>query len=279
MRQKASQKTYGLGLLIVALLSLSLSACQTPSQTFAKQAADFNFRESGITGKPFQHRLFANSAALKADSHSETLHVYLDGDGSPWVRHRWVADDPTSKYPLILKLMRLDPGPAIMLGRPCYHGLQDSSVCLPRYWTSHRYAQVVVVSMAQALRRWIVSHQYQRVVLIGYSGGGVLAMLMAPYISAVKTVVTVAANLDVAAWSEFHGYLPLTDSLNPAFESINGEFRQIHIAGGLDRNVPASIIQSVAQQQAGAEFVIYEQHNHVCCWENNWPEILQIYGN
>ena len=51
--------------------------------------------------------------------------------------------------------------------------------------------------MATALETWLKKKGYSELVLIGYSGGGALAMLLAERIR-VRAVITVAANLDIS---------------------------------------------------------------------------------
>ena len=76
--------------------------------------------------------------------------------------------------------------------------------------------------MAAALSDILQRRPYQGLVLIGYSGGGVLAMLLAEQFPATQAVVTVAGNLDTDAWAIEHGYSPLRGSLNPAFATATG---------------------------------------------------------
>jgi hypothetical protein len=86
-------------------------------------------------------------------------------------------------------------------------------------------------------------------------------------------VVTVAANLDVAAWASFHGYRPLT-GLDPAMlPAVAGGARLAHLAGGHDAVVPRSLI---AGYLAGHRAVVgdFPGFDHVCCWVDAWPTIL-----
>ncbi|MGR9051879.1 MAG: alpha/beta fold hydrolase [Gammaproteobacteria bacterium] len=200
--------------------------------------------------------------------------MYLDGDGSPWSHRRWLNEDPTSRNPLILELMHLDPNPSLLLGRPCYHGLSKIPPCTYKYWTSQRYSEEVVASMTRALQIWLKKHTFNEIVLIGFSGGGTLAVLMAPRFDNVRTVVTVAANLDVEAWSRYHGYSPLTDSLNPAELPPLKNIKQIHIAGLDDEVVPAEIIKAYANKQTDAAYWPFEGYSHKCCWAKAWKAIL-----
>ena len=258
---------------IVVLVSLFLVACSSPSQKFLETAKRYNISPWQINGSPFLHGLYLNLNSI-SDKQKNVLHVYIDGDGTPWEQNLWVASDPTSRNPIILQMMSMDNIPAILLGRPCYHGVKDSS-CLPKYWTSHRYSKIVVKSMAEALKYWLKHNSYKKLVLIGFSGGGTLAVLIAPYLQKTAGVVTVAANLDVARWSKIHKYIPLTDSLNPINQPpLSQKIKQIHFAGIQDKNVPAEIIKSFSDMQRNADFIPIADFNHDCCWADAWSELL-----
>lgn len=264
--------------LLLLICITGISACSTPSENFHRYAINRQFKQSLISTPLFKHSLYHNfSSAL---SPAKTLHIYLDGDGSPWLNTRWIAKDPTARNPIILDLMSLDKNPAVLLGRPCYYGLHTTANCQYSYWTSHRYAQIIVDSMAQALSLWLVRHpHYQQLIFIGYSGGGTLAVLLAPHFPRTTQVVTIAANLDIDAWAKLHGYSLLSGSLNPINQAkLPGNIKQLHLAGDQDSNVPARIIQSYADSKGPAEVRIIENQSH-CCWNEHWSSILAILEN
>jgi len=252
---------------------ICLMGCATPAQNFLETALEYDFQEHTLLGQPFQHKIYANKQAYQ--SKITTLHVYLDGDGTPWRRQGWVANDPTARNPLILRLMTQDKQPALLLGRPCYYGLSKSLHCEPSLWTEKRYAENIVMSMTAALKHWLEQHRVEKIVLMGYSGGGTLAVLMANKIATVTKVMTFAANLDVKAWSLHHGYPPLSQSLNPVDQPpLSAQIKQLHLAGAEDDNVPAFVIQNYVKQQSQAIFKEYKEFDHQCCWENQWQQIL-----
>lgn len=259
-------------LVLLITFIMLMTGCATPSEKFNQQALDMGFDVEQSASSLFQHKIYVANRFK-----SDVLHVYLDGDGTPWERNRWIAEDPTARNPLILALMQQDKAPAILLGRPCYYGLNHLQTCDNKYWTSHRYAREVVDSMVQVLNGWLLKHPYNEVVLIGYSGGGALAILMADKIKAVSTVVTVAANLDVTKWSEFHGYSALVQSMNPADEKmLNTAIKQIHFAGKDDEIVPSFIIKEYAEQQQNAQYYEFPEKDHACCWDDNWSKLLGL---
>lgn len=260
-------------LFLFAFVAGILVGCATPTQKFNREASRLGFKSQEIVSKQFKHKLYFTSHVTEGD----VLHVYFDGDGTPWERNRWVADDPTARNPLILHLMDQDSLPAMLLGRPCYYGLSGTAECDSQYWTSHRYSRAVVNSMSQALNTWLETHKFNRVVLIGYSGGGTLAILMANKIKNISAVVTIAANLDINQWSEFHGYSALIQSLNPANEvGLNLRIKQIHFAGKEDKVVPPFIIKGYADKQKNVQFYEFPDKDHACCWREDWKKLLEL---
>ena len=268
---------FRLSLAIFLSSSHFLLGCATPSEKFIDKTTSLGFSQQEVNGTSFRHRLFLNAQAMYIND-IEELHVYLDGDGTPWTRSSRIADDPTPRNPLILELMEQDRAPAILLGRPCYYGLNLSHSCNNSLWTSHRYSSEVVNSMRDTLNQWISTKKVNKLVLIGYSGGGALATLLASHLNKTSAVVTIAANLDIKGWSDYHGYLQPSGSLNPIADArIPPHVRQIHLAGLKDENVPAKIIESFSLTQKNALFLPQAEFEHTCCWTNIWPEILNTY--
>jgi pimeloyl-ACP methyl ester carboxylesterase len=129
--------------------------------------------------------------------------------------------------------------------------------------------------MAAALRRTMDTEANRTLTLIGYSGGGVLAMLIAARVDQVRRVVTIAANLDTDAWTDHHGYSRLKGSINPAGQPpLHAGIQQIHLAGGHDDRAPAELTRKVAARQPHVRFVVVPDFDHTCCWEDAWPTFL-----
>jgi pimeloyl-ACP methyl ester carboxylesterase len=253
-----------------------VAGCQSPTARNDRLAEAQGATRTVLAGAPFRHVLYHQPLHAPA-----RIHVYIDGDGTPWIGGREPAADPTPRRPLALSLMAQDPSPTVYLGRPCYHGLARDEGCNARWWTFERYGPDVVASMAAALARLLEPYPDAGVALIGYSGGGVLALLVAERMTRVDTVVTVASNLDIAAWTAAHGYLPLSGSVNPALlDEWRSDLRQIHLAGGRDRVVPLHVTRSFTDRVNGAELHLFEHFGHVCCWADEWPAVLQsIYAD
>jgi hypothetical protein len=260
---------HGCALVVLAILALALlSGCATPAERFAETAAGMGFEQSMVTGAGFRHVLFWKNRS-RADA---VLHVYIDGDGTPDIGG-YPAADPTSRNPLMLRLLALDPGPAVLLGRPCYDGLADDPGCRPALWMDERYSEAVVASMAAALREILAQGPYRRVAWFGHSGGGSLAVLLAARVPETAAVITVAANLDVDAWAASRRARPLIGSLNPARQAaLPAGIVQRHYAGAGDEVVPPEVTRKGLGP--GVSLTVVPDYDHRCCWETMWPAIL-----
>lgn len=259
--------------LALALIG-ALQGCATPSwspQAVETFAAEHGMERILAMGTRFQHVIQARGKLTDAPR----IHVYLEGDGRPWETRDRIAADPTPRNPLALRLMARDPRPALHVGRPCYHGLSTAPGCSPWLWTQGRYSPEVVASMAAAIERRLPHDANRRIVLIGYSGGGALAMLMAERLAGVDRVISIAANLDVDAWTDHHGYSRLVGSLNPASQRpLEARIDQIHLVGGRDGQVPQGLIGGFLARNPQAKVQVFPDFDHRCCWVEHWPAIL-----
>jgi len=254
---------------LTLLALVALAGCATPGERFLDEAGRRGFAREvhWVDGLPLvvlRHGTARNGAPL---------HVYLDGDGTPFVSRRRVASDPSARERLVLALMASDPAPSLLVGRPCYY--LDAPACTSGLWTNARYGETVVAALAATIEAATVATPDAPLRLVGYSGGGTLAMLLAPRLPRVDAVVTVAANLDVAAWARHHDYTPLDASLDPALAApLPAHIHQHHFVGGRDENVPPALVRRVTARQPRASVALIADYGHDCCWAQAWPRLL-----
>lgn len=223
-----------------------------------------------IQGADFRHRVFRNRVPR-----GEVLHVYIEGDGTPYLQRYFVAPDPTPENPLMLRLMALDPAPSVYVGRPCYFDTVSDPECNAQFWTLKRFSPRVVESLARAVQKEQVRAGAKRLELFGHSGGGTLAVLLSARLTGVTRVVTLAPTMDIDAWTDFHRYTRLKGSLNPAEDvRLDASIRADHYVGGRDDNVPPSLVRDAAGKIGGSVHVI-DEFTHACCWERIWQGVLQ----
>jgi pimeloyl-ACP methyl ester carboxylesterase len=209
---------------------------------------------------------------------SENLTVYLEGDGFAWLSSSQPSADPTPRDPLALKLALAQPaGAAVYLARPCQYIDGERQGCDVRYWTESRFSPEVVSAMNVAVDALKLRFSAKRLTLVGYSGGGAIAALLAARRPDVERLITVAGNLDHVAWTREHRLRPLEGSLNPADE-IGGlaSVEQIHFVGGKDTNIQPKFAAAFANRFTASkrpQVTIFENYDHRCCWVENWQQI------
>jgi dienelactone hydrolase len=261
---------YSCNALVVSLFLL-LSGCQDLTAGATRTASAAGLGASVVPGTRYRHQVFSSSLIA-----GTPLYVFIEGDGSPWRRNgTLVADDPTPHHALALALATQTPGSVIYLGRPCYFSARNDAACESRVWSSQRYSALVVESMVAVANRYATANDSNRVILVGYSGGGSLAVLMAPLIHTTCTVVTIAADLDTEAWTAWHRYLPLEGSLNPATQAaLDPLIQQLHLVGDKDTTVPPRLSRRYLDRLNADQVWHFPAFDHVCCWVETWSEIL-----
>jgi dienelactone hydrolase len=257
---------------VLALSLLFVLGCSSPTQRSDWEAQRAGLSRSIIQGATFRHVVYS-----RVDRPVTTLTVYLEGDGLPWVGGRIPASDPTPRDPLALQLMMESSEPALYVGRPCYYELHDVG-CSAQAWTFARYSSATVESMAAVIAAQARDVSASDVRLIGYSGGGVLAVLIAERLRNVSSVITIAANLDVSAWAAYHGYLPLNESLNPALSTEPHRWQELHLHGAKDAVVPIATTRAYFDRYPAARQIQFDEYDHVCCWLRDWRDLSDRLG-
>lgn len=208
--------------------------------------------------------------------HRGVLYVYIEGDGFAWVTRSRPSRNPTPIDPIALKLAVLDGQDAVYLARPCQYAYKRG--CQQRYWTSGRFSPDVIDAMDDAITRLKQDSGAAQLVLIGYSGGGTIAALVAARRTDVIHLITVAGNLDHVAWARLHAIPELRGSSNPPdyWRALAG-IRQTHFVGEIDPVIPIDVYRSYRQAFPGDANIrvnVVPQADHGCCWERVWPRVL-----
>ena len=264
----------------IFLLFLVLSGCSSaellPRQRKAKAIADTSgWSYQSIAAKQFD--LIA-AASPRGDGTGQ-LTIYVEGDGLAFLGPRTISSDPTPDDPTALRLALGHPGgSAAYLARPCQYQMAGGGRnCHPSYWTSHRYAPEVIESMGQVVDVLKERAGAQRLVLVGYSGGGAIAVLLAARRSDVVGIVTVAANLDLRYWTTTEKLAPLSGSLDPADAAHDVEaIPQVHFVGRSDDVVAPEVVRSYISHMVDsskARVIEVPGFSHVCCWAGKWADL------
>ncbi len=177
---------------------------------------------------------------------TEPIDVYIEGDGFAWVSRTEPSLDPSPHDATGLALAAADPAPNVVyLARPCQFTPMDQSPrCAIPYWTSRRFAPDVIAAMDEAIDHVVARVPGQQINLVGYSGGGAVAVLIAARRHDVASLRTVAGNLDTEYVNRIHDVSAMPQSLNPVdvARQIAG-IPQIHFSGEDDSVVPIAVPQ------------------------------------
>jgi dienelactone hydrolase len=132
----------------------------------------------------------------------------------------------------------------------------------------------VVASLTVAITHFAGGGAFDSIILVGHSGGGTLATLIAPRVPLVTEVITIGAPLDTSAWTQWHGYLALDESLNPAdLAPLPARIVERHLIGTRDTVVPDNTRARYTQRLSAASTIRFDGFDHRCCWEREWPHI------
>lgn len=214
---------------------------------------------------------------MRAQS-SERLTIYIEGDGAPWPWPDRPPADPTPLRRLVLAMADADPSPAVAyLGRPCQYLEPDQLArCDLDFWTQGRFGDRAIDAVMVSVDSLKRAAGASRVDLVGYSGGGSIAALVASRRTDVACLVTVAAPLDIDAWTTAIGVTALAGSRNPASEALRGaRIAQTHFRGTADRLVPPASAERFLRSVPRAQVVDLDGVDHQCCWEDLWPKLRQ----
>jgi len=250
-----------------ALLFALLGGCASPAEHADVAAERAGLSTVALVGGGFSLKGFERQVAGRHAT------VFIEGDGRPWrAGGRVIAEDPTPSRLIALEWMEQTPGPALYLGRPCYFQSAAAQPCDAMLWTYGRYSQEVVQSMAEALEGWLQRRpDISSLTLVGHSGGGVLALLLAERVLRTNEVIALSTPVDIVAWTELHGYTRLFASHNPVHQAgwRAGVQRSFYF-GEVDQQVPPSHFVLPAQAVPGAQVTVVKGIGHDCCGPDIW---------
>jgi len=227
-----------------------------------------------LEGEPF--RL---AAWLGPRESSPTLILYMEGDGFAFATRTRPSFNPTPRHPLTLQLaLREAKGSVAYLARPCqYLDLEEEPACNAKVWTRDRYGNKVIDASDAAVSELKERYGVEQLILVGYSGGGAVAALVAARRTDVVKLVTIAAPLDHAYWTASDNLAPLTGSLNPADEwQALADLPQTHFVGTDDDVVSVDVLEAYRvrfPETSPVRVVPVEGFDHRCCWVDAWPDL------
>lgn len=208
--------------------------------------------------------------APRSTASDRHMRVFIEGDGRAWITRSSPSLDPTPTKSFLVELSQQEPGSAYM-GRPCQYVLSEK--CRVAYWTSHRFGREVLDSMTAALDALKAQRGVESFELVGYSGGGAMALLLAGARDDVRSVQTLAGNLAPAYWAASRKLTPLDGSLEPA--SMRDRLQAIpqrHFYGLSDQVVPYDVATHYRDSIGDSSCLelVAVQATHSVGWPEAW---------
>ena len=255
------------------VLSFLLSSCQTPARNnqLLTRGKLYGFEKVLVKGGDFWITTYQ-----KIQNKSEPYVFYIEGDGAAFAGKYRVSTNPTPRRQMFINLATMDKRQNVVyVARPCqYTPMELNPKCDTSYWTDKRLSDDSVAAINDVINK--VNSNHQKFSLIGYSGGGGMAVLVAARNSMVKDIITIAGNLDHRAFTNYHNVTPMIGSLNPInYAKSIKHIPQWHISGGKDEIIPPFIADKYVEESASpcVHQKIFPDINHKAGWNRVWEYV------
>ncbi|MGN1091124.1 MAG: alpha/beta fold hydrolase [Alphaproteobacteria bacterium] len=185
----------------------------------------------------------------------QPVKIYIEGDGKAVDSKGGPTSDPTPDSLFLRKIAADDTSPNVVyMARPCQYLM--GSNCSQKDWTTGRFSPKIIDAMTACVNSWKKKAKADKIILIGYSGGAMIAsQIAAKQPKSVQKLITVAGILDKDKWSEYHKEEPLTDSLNLKIDKLK-DISQIHYVGAKDEIVPPKMTYDILGKDNASVVVV-----------------------
>ncbi|WP_306440146.1 alpha/beta hydrolase [Pandoraea anhela] len=234
---------------------------------------------AGLKREVLSSGAFRMTAFSRITRPDKPLRIYIEGDGLAWVSRTEPSLDPTPVAATGLALAAADPSANVVyLARPCqFTPMADNPRCGVVYWTGKRFAQEVIEAMDTEIGQLAKLVPGQPLELVGFSGGGAIAVLVAARRHDVASLRTVAGNLDVEYVNALHHVSAMPASRNPIDVARQvADIPQIHFSSANDTVVPPNVAKRFAAA-VGGECVrtsVVKGLSHDGDWAAQWRDLL-----
>ena len=259
-------------ILTIALLSSGCVSKLSPKvrqQTADTVAQSGNLVQQKIATDDF---LLTTYQRFDATADNKQMVVYIEGDGMAWISRDQLSSNPTPVQPVALKLASIDTNANVLyVARPCqYLWPQKMNRCSSKYWSNKRSSEEVISSINQAISIVKQKQNIPSIRLIGYSGGGGIAALIANRRADVSEFVSVSGNLNYKLFTQTHNLSPMNGSIDPITVANQiGSIPQIHYVGADDKIIPKQIALSFSDKVKVISDVSHDN------WPDKWAQILK----
>ena len=206
--------------------------------------------------------------------------VYIEGESRGSINSHTTRYNPTPLNPVALKMAVQDKSKnLIYISVPCANFTLDRiQACNQKYFKTHRFAPEVIASYNQVLDYYRKRYDIKGFHLVGFSGGGVVATLLAQQQPDILTLRTIAAPLDTQIAQRLSQTNSFSHSQNPSSDPFTlGVLPQHHFLGDKDEFVTPVILSSFLQEMGPSRCVrtsLISGPTHRDGWDERWPELM-----
>lgn len=285
-----SKRIAALGLCFMAMAGLSacyLAAAPLRHETALRLASASHMLERRVQANGHDITVFERATMRNA-----AARLYIDGDGPLWLMGEQViyepaiSTNPTPVNPVALHLSTHDSAPnRFYVGRPCHYlggnRPTEKHDCPDRLWRDDRYGPEAIETINAVIDDIKKRYGITTFELVGYGGGGVIALALTLHRQDVTSVRTVAAPLDHAILTESHEIPPFAGSVNATeFAARVAHVPQMHFYGHLEEEIPYEAMFDSYAAAAGKtqclQFVKIKRASEYKGFVRNWPKFLQF---
>ncbi len=261
------------GVKTAGLLFLSLFfSCSTATEKLITLGSLNGFEAKEVKTDKFTVKILGRTFTK-----TEPVRFYIQGDGNGFTRYR-PAKNPTPRGFLVPEMTFLDWSPnRIYMARPCmYVDLGNEKNCEFKKWTLEKYSKEMVNALNQVIDKYKLDPK-QKIELVGYSGGGAMAILVAAHRNDVQSIRTIAANLSSNSLTKHYSHTPL-EGLDPIdFAQKVSQIPQIHFYGDSDSVIPSWVSENfVKRSKSKCVHRIKVEATHTKGWIEKWNYLHQI---
>lgn len=260
-------------IIVILITNIGLSSCgMLPSQTgdgAIDQLKDFKTIGSGPVLVGQSDKKFNSPIRV----------VFIEGDGARWTEFgTQPPKDPTPENSVVLKLANLTAElgyDVTYLGRPCQYGsIIELGSCDISDWTDQRYSAEQAEHLANAFTKTSPTAS-QRLIIVGHSGGGVMAIRLAYRLIkrgiAVDSINALAAPLDPDTWTNHNQFTSL--NMDQYYEELRVMILTHCVTvwfGSNDTLVSARDLSSSIKQEFGSRIQVMPDATHSKGWSDSW---------
>jgi len=269
--------------LALACASALLTGCYSDMTVMRDDAAKRTAAPVFMIPRDISTENFIIQSYERVYSKNHPATIYIEGDGTYTTSPLAIGNNPTPTDPVALRLAAQDSGNnVIWVARPCQYnkGWKGGKICPVEYSTTKRFSPEVIDSYNQVLDNIKAYYNIPSFDLVGYDGGAAIAVILGSQRADIKSIRTVAGNLDPNTVANLNKKPHQDGSLNPLdFAAGIANIPQRHFIGKLDNVTPPAVYNSFAQAVSQGQCLnvsLVDNADHQSGWAEQWKVLKSI---